>query len=102
MMAPSAYRAVAGHERSFGAGEFAPGNAWQVHATPFLRWWISERFFIEGGIGVTAFNKTRFADKTINTRTATNDQSISGQCRRSVPCGCASEIWNAATCSSNR
>ncbi len=29
-MAPSAYRAAAGHERSFEAGEFAPGNAWQV------------------------------------------------------------------------
>ncbi len=30
MMAPSAYRAAAGHERGFEAGEFAPGNAWQV------------------------------------------------------------------------
>lgn len=29
-MAPSAYRAAAGHERGFEAGEFAPGNAWQV------------------------------------------------------------------------
>ena len=32
-MAPSAYRAAAGHVRSFEAGEFAPGNAWQVLVT---------------------------------------------------------------------
>ncbi len=29
-MAPSAYRAAAGVDRAFEAGEFAPGNAWQV------------------------------------------------------------------------
>jgi SAM-dependent methyltransferase len=33
VMAPSAYRSAAGHERSFEAGEFAPGNAWQVLVT---------------------------------------------------------------------
>jgi SAM-dependent methyltransferase len=32
-MAPSAYRAAAGHDRGFEAGEFAPGNAWQVLVT---------------------------------------------------------------------
>ncbi len=32
-MAPSAYRAAAGHVRDFEAGEFAPGNAWQVLVT---------------------------------------------------------------------
>jgi SAM-dependent methyltransferase len=32
-MAPSAYRAAAGHVRSFEAGVFAPGNAWQVLVT---------------------------------------------------------------------
>ena len=32
-MAPSAYRAAAGHERGFEAGEFAPGNAWQILVT---------------------------------------------------------------------
>jgi ubiquinone/menaquinone biosynthesis C-methylase UbiE len=32
-MAPSAYRSAAGHVRSFQAGEFAPGNAWQVLVT---------------------------------------------------------------------
>ncbi len=32
-MAPSAYRAAAGVDRGFEAGEFAPGNAWQVLVT---------------------------------------------------------------------
>jgi ubiquinone/menaquinone biosynthesis C-methylase UbiE len=32
-MAPSAYRAAAGVDRKFEAGEFAPGNAWQVLVT---------------------------------------------------------------------
>jgi ubiquinone/menaquinone biosynthesis C-methylase UbiE len=32
-MAPSAYRSSAGHARDFQAGEFAPGNAWQVLVT---------------------------------------------------------------------
>lgn len=55
-------------------GSRSPGNAWQVHATPFLRWWVSERFFIEGGIGVTFFNKTRFAGKTLSTALQFGDQ----------------------------
>jgi ubiquinone/menaquinone biosynthesis C-methylase UbiE len=32
-MAPSAYRAASGVDREFQAGEFAPGNAWQVLVT---------------------------------------------------------------------
>jgi ubiquinone/menaquinone biosynthesis C-methylase UbiE len=32
-LAPSAYRASQGHVRRFEAGEFAPGNAWQVLVT---------------------------------------------------------------------
>jgi hypothetical protein len=32
-MARSAYRAAAGLERDFRAGEFGPGNAWQVLVT---------------------------------------------------------------------
>jgi len=55
-------------------GSRSPSNAVQLHATPFLRWWISDRFFIEGGIGATVFNKTRFADKTISTAFQFGDQ----------------------------
>ncbi|ARP91340.1 hypothetical protein CAL14_14465 [Bordetella genomosp. 9] len=44
-----------------------PASAWQLSAIPMFRWWLGERFFIEGGVGPTVFNKTRFADKTIST-----------------------------------
>jgi len=43
-----------------------PNNAWQLSAIPFLRWWVTDRFYLEGGIGATVFNKTQFADKTIS------------------------------------
>ncbi len=56
------------------SGSRKPSTAVQLHATPFLRWWIGERFFIEGGIGATVFNKTRFADKTISTAFQFGDQ----------------------------
>ncbi|ANN78813.1 acyloxyacyl hydrolase [Bordetella flabilis] len=44
-----------------------PSNAWQFSAIPMFRWWLTDRFFLEGGVGPTVFNKTRFADKTIST-----------------------------------
>jgi len=44
-----------------------PGNLWQFSATPFLRWWTGEKFFIELGIGANGFSRTRFADKVIST-----------------------------------
>lgn len=55
-------------------GSRSPSTAVQLHATPFLRWWMTERFYLEGGIGVTVFNKTRFADKTISTAFQFGDQ----------------------------
>jgi len=30
-----------------------------------FRWWVGERFYIEGGIGATALTATRFADKRL-------------------------------------
>ncbi|ANN66206.1 acyloxyacyl hydrolase [Bordetella bronchialis] len=44
-----------------------PSSAWQLNAIPMFRWWLTDRFFVEGGVGPTVFNKTRFADKTIST-----------------------------------
>lgn len=52
---------------------FAPSNAWQLSAIPMLRWWLG-RFYIEGGVGPTVFNKTQFADKTISTAFQFGDQ----------------------------
>lgn len=46
-------------------GSRSPGNAWQFSAIPMFRWWTSERFYIEAGVGATVFTRTRFADKNI-------------------------------------
>lgn len=46
-------------------GSRSPGNAWQFSAIPMFRWWASERFYIEAGVGATVFTRTRFADKNI-------------------------------------
>ncbi|ALM83965.1 acyloxyacyl hydrolase [Bordetella sp. N] len=44
-----------------------PSNAWQLNAIPMFRWWVSDRFFFEGGVGATVFNHTKFAGETIST-----------------------------------
>jgi lipid A 3-O-deacylase len=49
-------------------------NVWQLIATPMLRWWITDRFYIEGGVGPSVFNHTQFADKTISTAFQFADQ----------------------------
>ncbi|WP_238914465.1 acyloxyacyl hydrolase [Achromobacter insolitus] len=46
-------------------GSRSPGNVWQFSAIPMFRWWTSERFYIETGIGATVFTRTRFAEKNI-------------------------------------
>jgi len=48
-------------------GSRSPDSLWQLGATPLLRWWTHERFFVEAGIGVNAFSRTRFANRTIST-----------------------------------
>ena len=48
-------------------GSRSPVSAWQISATPFLRWTWSDRYYIEAGIGATAFSRTRFANKNIST-----------------------------------
>ncbi|OWT77515.1 MULTISPECIES: acyloxyacyl hydrolase [unclassified Achromobacter] len=44
-----------------------PSTAWQLNAIPMFRWWVTDRFFFEGGVGPTVFNRTKFADETIST-----------------------------------
>ncbi|VGO09029.1 Probable signal peptide protein [plant metagenome] len=48
-------------------GSRDPGNVWQFNAIPMFRWWTGERFYLEAGVGATAFTSTRFADKNIST-----------------------------------
>src|SRR5690554_2682579 len=47
-------------------GSRSPSSAWQLSATPFLRWTWGERYYLEAGIGATAFSRTRFANKNIS------------------------------------
>lgn len=42
-------------------------EAWQLSAIPMFQWWFTRQFYIEGGIGATVFNTTRFAGKNIST-----------------------------------
>ncbi|WP_171962686.1 acyloxyacyl hydrolase [Bordetella trematum] len=46
-------------------GSREPGHVWQANAIPMFRWWANDRFYIEAGIGATAFSHTSFADKRI-------------------------------------
>ncbi len=46
-------------------GSRSPGTVWQLSAIPMFRWWTGERFYIEAGIGATAFTSTNFADKQL-------------------------------------
>lgn len=48
-------------------GSRDPGSAWQLSATPFLRWTWSDRYYVEAGVGATVFSRTHFADKDIST-----------------------------------
>ena len=48
-------------------GSREPGSVWQLSATPLLRWTWSDRYYIEAGIGATAFSRTGFADKNLST-----------------------------------
>ncbi|RTZ45836.1 acyloxyacyl hydrolase [Candidimonas sp. SYP-B2681] len=48
-------------------GSRSPSDSWQFSAIPILRWTLNERYYIEAGVGPTAFTRTRFADKVIST-----------------------------------
>ncbi|HWK70250.1 MAG TPA: acyloxyacyl hydrolase [Burkholderiaceae bacterium] len=42
-----------------------PDSMWQFSATPMLRWWPTEVFYAEIGVGVTALTRTHFADRDL-------------------------------------
>ncbi|CAM4362894.1 Lipid A deacylase [Bordetella tumbae] len=48
-------------------GSRDPSHVWQFNAIPMFRWWMSDRFYVEAGIGATLFTHTRFADENIST-----------------------------------
>ena len=48
--------------------ERQPASAWQLSATPLLRWWPrGEGFYMDGGIGMTVFSHTHLAGTNIST-----------------------------------
>jgi lipid A 3-O-deacylase len=51
-----------------------PATVWQFIATPMLRWWVNDRFYIEGGVGPSLFTHTQFAGETISTAFQFADQ----------------------------
>lgn len=40
---------------------------WQVGLTPMMRWWLTDHWYLEGGIGPTLMSHTRFLNKDIST-----------------------------------
>ena len=46
-----------------------PASAWQLSAIPLWRWRLNDQspWFVEGGVGATLFNHTRFAGESIST-----------------------------------
>ena len=48
-------------------GSRRPGSVWQLSATPFLRWTLADRYYLEAGIGATVFSHSSFANKNLST-----------------------------------
>jgi len=44
-----------------------PDSMWQLSATPMLRWWPSDAFYAEIGIGATVLSRTHFAGHDLST-----------------------------------
>ncbi len=53
------------HKSGVDSGE--RDSLWQLSAIPLFRYWATERFYVEGGIGATAFNHTSIGSKQIST-----------------------------------
>jgi lipid A 3-O-deacylase len=44
-----------------------PSHVWQFSAVPILRWWWTDSFFMEAGVGPSLFSRTRFSDRNLST-----------------------------------
>ncbi|MCQ9616939.1 acyloxyacyl hydrolase [Paenalcaligenes niemegkensis] len=49
-------------------------SVWQLTATPMLRYWVSERWYLEAGIGPSVFSSVKFAGKRMGTAFQFADQ----------------------------
>ena len=55
-------------------GGKAGSSVWQVTATPMLRYWFTERWYMEGGIGPSMFVSVKFADLDLGSNFQFADQ----------------------------
>jgi hypothetical protein len=44
-----------------------PDSMWQASITPMFRWWLTEHFYAEAGIGATVMSRTEFAGRHLST-----------------------------------
>lgn len=49
-------------------------SVWQITATPMLRYWFTDRWFAEAGIGPSVFFSVKFADRDIGSNFQFADQ----------------------------
>jgi len=42
-------------------------NMWQANATPVLRWWPVDTFYLEAGVGATVLSRTEFSGHDLST-----------------------------------
>lgn len=61
-------------ELSLSAWDASNGTAFQVSAVPLLRYQLSQKWFIEGGIGLTYFSRADFAKSNLGSRFHFADQ----------------------------
>lgn len=45
-----------------------PDSMWQISAIPIMRWWPTQGFFLEAGVGPTLLNRTEFAGHDLSTQ----------------------------------
>jgi len=44
-----------------------PKSVWQLNAIPMFRWWATQQFYVEAGVGPTLFSRTYFAGRNYST-----------------------------------
>lgn len=50
------------------SGDREPDSMWQVSAVPMLRWWPSDAYYLEAGVGPSLLSRAHFAGKQLSTR----------------------------------
>ncbi len=51
-----------------------PRNMWQISATPLVRWWPTDKFYLEAGIGVSLLSERQLKDERYGSNFQFSDQ----------------------------